>query len=207
VINQCQKPTGWLGRFVLWRMNLSHSRLTDWGLGHVSVGKGDTILDVGCGGGRTVSKLAAIATEGKVYGVDYSEESVATSKRTNAREIDAGRIEIRQASVSELPFSEGVFDLVTGVETHFWWSDLPSGMREIFRVVKPGGMLLLVAEIYGGSTTKAGQLADKYAALAGMTLLSADEHRELFEEAGFSDSRIIEERGKGWICAFGRKSI
>jgi ubiquinone/menaquinone biosynthesis C-methylase UbiE len=207
VINQCQKPTGWLGRFVLWRMNLSHSRLTDWGMGHVSVGKGDTILDVGCGGGRTVSKLAAIATEGKVYGVDYSEESVAASKRTNAREIDAGRVEIRQASVSALPFSEGVFDLVTGVETHFWWPDLPGGMREIFRVVKPGGMLLLVAEIYGGSTTKAGQLADKYAALAGMTLLSADEHRELFEEAGFSDSRIIEERGKGWICAFGRKSI
>lgn len=207
MINQCRKPTGWLGRFVLWRMNLSHSRLTDWGLGHVSVGKGDTILDVGCGGGKTVSKLAAIAAEGNVYGVDYSEESVAASKRTNAREIDAGRVEIRQASVSELPFSEGVFDLVTGVETHFWWSDLPGGMREIFRVVKPGGMLLLVAEIYGGSTTKAGQLADKYAALAGMTLLSAEEHRRLFEDAGFSEVRIVEHRSKGWICAFGRKSI
>jgi 2-polyprenyl-3-methyl-5-hydroxy-6-metoxy-1,4-benzoquinol methylase len=85
VINQCQKPTGWLGRFVLWRMNLSHSRLTDWGMGHVSVGKGDTILDVGCGGGKTVSKLAAIAAEGNVYGLDYSEESVAASRRTNRK--------------------------------------------------------------------------------------------------------------------------
>ncbi len=77
------------------------------------------ILDVGCGGGRTVSKLAAIATQGKVYGVDYSDESVAATKRTNVRWIDLGRVEIRHGSVSQLPFPDGMFDLVTAVETHF----------------------------------------------------------------------------------------
>jgi len=51
-------------------MNASHSNLTDWGLQHVSIANHYTILDVGCGGGRTVSKLAAMATQGKVYGVD-----------------------------------------------------------------------------------------------------------------------------------------
>jgi ubiquinone/menaquinone biosynthesis C-methylase UbiE len=206
VINQCRKPTGWLGRFVLWSMNASHSKVTDWGLEQISVGKGETILDVGCGGGRTVSKLAAMAAEGKVYGVDYSDKSVAASKRTNARGIDAGRVEIRQGSVSRLPFSDGMFDLVTGVETHFWWPDLQGDMREVFRVVKPGGTLVLIAEVYGGSKAKAGQLADKYASRTGMKLLSAEEHRELLEEAGCSDVRIIEERGKGWICAVGRKA-
>jgi 2-polyprenyl-3-methyl-5-hydroxy-6-metoxy-1,4-benzoquinol methylase len=60
---QCQKPTGWLGRFVLWNMNSRHSKVTDWGLAHVSVEKHDTILDVGCGGGKTICKLAA---DGKV---------------------------------------------------------------------------------------------------------------------------------------------
>jgi ubiquinone/menaquinone biosynthesis C-methylase UbiE len=120
-------------------MNASHSKVTDWGLGHISVGQGDTILDVGCGGGRTVSKLAAIAVEGKVYGVDYSEESVAASKRTNARGVDAGRVEIRQGSVSQLPFPDGMFNLVTGVETHFWWPDLPGDMREVFRVSEAWG--------------------------------------------------------------------
>ena len=205
MINQCRKPTGWLGRFVLRSMNASHSKLTDWGLGHVSVGKGDTILDVGCGGGRTVSKLAAKAVEGKVYGVDYSEESVAASRRTNARGIDASLVEIRQGSVSQLPFPDGVFDLVTGVETHFWWPDLTGDMREVFRVLKPGGTLILIAEVYGGSKTKAGQLAEKCASRTGMKLLSVEEHRELLEEAGYLDVRIIEERGKGWICAVGRK--
>src|SRR5437016_1660344 len=94
-VNQCQKPIGWLGRFLLWRMNSGHSKLTDWGLTHISVGPHDTILDVGCGGGRTVDKLAASATQGKVYGVDYSEESVAASKRTNAHWIKTGRVEVR----------------------------------------------------------------------------------------------------------------
>lgn len=206
MLNQCRRPTGWFGRFVLWRMNLSHSRLTDWGLGYVSVGKDDRVLDVGCGGGRTVSKLAAIATQGKVYGIDYSEESVAASKRTNAREIDAGRVEIRQASVSQLPFSDGTFDLVTGVETHYFWPDLPGDAGEVLRVLKPGGTFVLIAEVYAGSATKAGQLMEKYAPQTGMKLLTVDEHRALFEEAGYSDVGVIEERGKGWICAFGRKS-
>lgn len=137
-VSQCQKPTGWLGRFVLWRMNSGHSWLTDWGLAHVSIDKHDTILDVGCGGGRTVHKLAA-ATQGKVYGVDFSEESVAASKRTNACWIEMGRVEILNGSVSRFPFQDSTFDLVTAVETHFWWPNLPSDMREVFRGLKPGG--------------------------------------------------------------------
>lgn len=64
-LNQCSKPSGWLGRLTLRSMNRRHSRVTKWGLQHVTVRHRDTILDVGCGGGKTVAKLAAIATEGK----------------------------------------------------------------------------------------------------------------------------------------------
>ncbi len=53
---QCQYPTGWVGRLVLWSMNRRHSQVTDWGLRHVSIGECDTILDVGCSGER--SKVA-----------------------------------------------------------------------------------------------------------------------------------------------------
>ena len=186
-------------------MNASHSRLTDWGLEHIAIEKHYTILDAGCGGGRTVSKLAAIATEGKVYGVDYSQESVAASARTNARAIGLGRVEIRHASVSQLPFSDDMFDLVTAVETHFWWPNLPADMREIFRVLRPGGSLILIAEIYKGANTVTARLAEKYSERTGMALLSLDEHRELFETAGYSNIEIIEERGRGWICGTGMK--
>ena len=205
-VGQCQKPRGWWGRLTLRRMNASHSKLTDWGLAQIGIEKGYTILDVGCGGGRTVSKLAAIAAEGKVYGVDYSEESVAATKKINARAIEAGRVEVRHGSVSQLPFSDGMFDLVTAVETHFWWPNLAADMREVFRVVKPGGKLVVVAEVYKGAGTMTSKLAEKYAARTGMTLLSAEEHRELFANAGYSDVQVIEKREKTWICVVGRKS-
>jgi ubiquinone/menaquinone biosynthesis C-methylase UbiE len=206
-VNQCSKPTGWLGRFTLWRMNSSHSKLTDWGLGQISIENHGTILDVGCGGGRTVGKLAAIATQGKVYGLDYSDESVAATKRMNAQWISLGRVEVRHGSVSQLPFPDGMFDLVTAVETHFWWPNLPGDMREVFRVLKPGGTLILIAEVYKGANTAVSRLAEKYAPRTGMKLLSVEEHRELFTHAGYSNVQVIEERDKGWICGLGRKPI
>jgi ubiquinone/menaquinone biosynthesis C-methylase UbiE len=206
-VNQCSKPSGRLGRFTLWRMNLSHSKLTDWGLGHVSLDSHHTILDVGCGGGRTVNKLAALATQGKVYGIDYSEESVAATKKTNARWIELGRVEVRHGSVSELPFPDGMFDLVTAVETHFWWPNLPGGMREVFRVVKPGGTFVLIAEIYKGANTLASRVAEKYASRVGITLMSPDEHRALFTDTGYTNVEIFEKPHSGWICGIGRKPV
>jgi ubiquinone/menaquinone biosynthesis C-methylase UbiE len=80
-------------------------------------------------------------------------------------------------------------------------------MREAFRVLKPGGTLILIAEIYKGANTMAAKLAEKYASRTGMTLLSVDGHRELFTNAGYSTVQVIEERDKGWICSVGGKPI
>jgi ubiquinone/menaquinone biosynthesis C-methylase UbiE len=207
VIDQCRKPYGLLGRFILWGMNRQHSKLTDWGLSHVSIKKTDTILDVGCGGGRTISKLAEMASDGKVHGIDYSEESITSAHRKNTRWIDIGRVSIREGTVSQLPFADNTFDLVTAIETHLFWPDLPNDFREILRVLKPLGALLIVAEIYKGGRHLEGvrkQIFDKHLA-ANMNLLTPDEHRELFANAGFVDVQIVERIEKGWICAFGRK--
>ena len=207
VIAQCRKPSGLFGRFILWDMNRHHSKLTDWGLSHVSIKKTDTILDIGCGGGRTIHKLAAMASAGKVYGVDYSDDSVAAARRKNAGLIDIGRVEIKQGSVSQLPFANDTFDLATAIETHLFWPDLPNDFRETFRVLKPGGTLLIVAEIYKGGKHLEGvrkKIFDKHLA-ARMNLLTPDEHRELFTKAGFPDVEIFEELDKGWICGIGKK--
>ena len=209
VIGQCRKPGGFFGRFILWDMNRHHSKLTDWGLIHVSTKPNDKILDVGCGGGRTISKLAAIASAGKVYGVDYSEDSVNAARSANARWIEIGRVEIKQGSVSQLPFADGKFDLVTAIETHLFWPDLPNDFAEIFRVLKPGGAFLIVAEIYKGGKHLEGvrkKIFDKHLA-ANMNLLTPDEHRALFANAGFFGVQIFEELEKGWICGLGKKPV
>lgn len=202
---QFKKPRGLLGRLVLRRMNSHHSGLTDWGLAQVSIEKDFTILDVGCGGGRTLSKLVSAATEGKVYGVDYSEASLAASKRMNARAIELGRVDVRLGSVSQLPFPDSMFDLVTAVETHFWWPDLPHDLRQVFRVVKPAGRFIIIAEVYKGANTAMAKLCEQQAPRTGMTLLTVDEHRDLLTHAGFSDVRLIVDEHKGWISAIGKR--
>jgi SAM-dependent methyltransferase len=208
LLNQFRRPTGWIGRVNASDMNRRHSKLTDWGLAKVSIERRWTILDVGCGGGRTVQKFAAMAPEGRVYGVDYSEASVAAARRTNRRGIEASRIDVRLASVSHLPFSESMFDLVTAVETHYYWPNLPADMREVLRVVKPGGTFLLVAEAYkGGKYDRRNQLfADAMTATGSFSHLSVDEHRDLFTGAGFVDVQVFEDYEKGWVCAMGKKA-
>ena len=124
--------------------------MTDWGLQHVTIKSGFTVLDVGCGGGRTIEKLGEITAEGMVYGIDYAEGSVAVTREHNAKLIGAGRVVIQKASVSQLPFPDRMFDLVTAVETQYYWPDLEADMREILRVLKPGGKLVVIAEIYKG---------------------------------------------------------
>lgn len=205
-VNHCQNPTGWLGRWVLRSMNSRHSKVTDWGLSQASIGKQDIILDVGCGGGRTVSKLAAIATQGKVYGIDHSAESVAMAVRMNKQWIDLARVEVREASVSRLPFSEGAFDVITAVETHFWWPALPTDLREVLRVLKPGGRLIIIAEVYKGSQAFTSKAVEKYSEKTGMALLSIEEHRALLTDAGYWEVHVIAEPSKGWICCIGSKA-
>ena len=79
-------------------------------------------------------------------------------------------------------------------------------MREVFRVLKTGGKLIVIAEIYKGANTTVAKLAGKYASQAGMKMLDVDEHRELFARAGYSDVRVVTEPDKGWICGIGRRT-
>lgn len=203
LFRQVRKPSGPLGRRVLRAMNLSHATMTDWGLQQITVPKNAVILDVGCGGGRTVRELAALALEGRVVGLDYSAASVAVSRDTNAQEIAAGRVQIEQGSVVALPFPDHTFDIVTAVETHYYWPDLSANVREILRVLKPGGTFALIAETYRGGPFRL--LYGIIMPLIGAAFLSDAEHRDLLIQAGFTEVATRHVSGKNWICATGRR--
>jgi SAM-dependent methyltransferase len=201
---QCRKPESRAGRLVLERMNLSHAKLTAWGLSHVEVGDDFTILDVGCGGGRTIDRLASLASHCRVRGIDYSEASVAAARETNAAAIAAGRVDVQLGTVSRLPFPDATFDLVTAVETHYYWPDLPRDVEEVRRVLKPGGMFVIIAETYRGRRNDWLYRPVMRLVLRAVYLTPA-QHRELFERAGLAGVRVFEEKAKGWICATGRR--
>ena len=125
--------------------------------------------------------------------------------RTNKQWIDIARVEIRLASVCRLPFSDGTFNVVTAVETHFWWPALPTDLREVLRVLKPGGRLIIIAEVYKGAEAFSSKAAEKYSEKTGMALLSIEEHREYLRDAGYSDVQVITDASKGWICCIGHR--
>jgi ubiquinone/menaquinone biosynthesis C-methylase UbiE len=203
VFRQVRKPTGLIGERVVRAMNQAHAAMTDWGLTQVPIGKGDTILDVGCGGGRTVGRLAALAGEGSVDGIDYSAASVAASQKMNAREIQEGRVSIQLASVAALPFPDRTFDLVTAVETHYYWPDLPANLREVLRVLKPGGTFALIAETHRDGWR--GALYSVPMWLVRAAHLSDAEHRDLLAQSGFAEVSTRHLPGRNWICALGRR--
>ena len=204
ILKQCRKPTGWLGRSLARGMNISHSKMTDWGLNHISTGEYATVLDIGCGGGGTIKKMSQIVTKGKIYGIDYSEESVRISQKTNKGEIQAGRVEIRQGSVSSLPFPDDKFDLITAIETHYFWPDLVNDMKEALRVLKPCGTLIMMGGEYKGG--KYDERNQKWVELGDMTYHTVEEFKQLFSDVGLK-AQVFEDYDKGWFCGVGKKPL
>ena len=155
-------------------------------------------------GGRANARKAG-GSDGTVYGIDYAAGSVAASRAYTKGLIAEGRVVVEQASVSRLPFANDFFELATAVETQYYWPDVANDMREILRVLKPGGRLMVAAESYRGG--RHDWLLGPVMRLIASQRLSVDDHRVLFQSAGFGEVEVFEERSKGWLCAIGRKPL
>jgi SAM-dependent methyltransferase len=201
---QCRKPTDGTGRAVLQRMNVSHAGVTTWGLSHVAIEPSFAILDVGCGGGRTIARLASMAPAGKVFGIDYSAASVAVARETNRAGIEEGHIDIQLGTVAALPYPDKTFDLVTAVETHYYWPNLEHDVGEVKRVLKPGGRFVIIAETYRGRRND-WMYRPTMTLVLRAAYLTPDEHKQLLVGAGYHDVQIFENRKDGWICAVGTR--
>ncbi|NDJ12706.1 MAG: class I SAM-dependent methyltransferase [Acidobacteriia bacterium] len=197
-------PTGLLGRVVLCLMNQTHSKLTSWGLEYVLVARDAMVLDIGCGGGRTVQRLADMADQGKVFGIDYAETSVAAARPLNPTGIASGQVAIQQATVSQLPSANNTFHLVTAIETHYYWPNHLHDLGEIYRVLRPGGSLLLIAEAFRGQRFDA--LNGLVMKFLGAGYLTAAEHSKLLEDAGYLGVQVVVDRKRGWLCVSGKKT-
>ncbi len=99
------------------------------------------LLDVGTGGGH-VSYLAAQHVKA-VTAYDLSDEMLAAVART-AGERGLKNIVTRQGVAESLPFEDGTFDVVLSRYSAHHWRDVGKGVREICRVLKPGGLLVMM---------------------------------------------------------------
>mgnify|MGYP000952424052 FL=1 len=196
-----RRPEGDAGLEMLARMNESHARLVDWGLAQLELRANDTVLDIGCGGGNTLARMAERVTEGHLTGIDYAETSVEASRTFNAALVDAGRMEILHGSVEALPFADAHFDAVVTVESFYFWPSPEKSLEEVARVVKKGGTFLLLAEIYGRDDLPEGIRAK--VAEYSLTNPTPEEFERLFRAAGFSDVTMAFKDGEYWIAVRG----
>lgn len=201
ILKQARMPTGRFGTFYARLMNMGHSNVTRWGLSHLLINNNDTILDIGCGGGKTVNTLAKIATEGKVYGIDYSEVSVAVSTKINKRLIEKGQVKILHASVDSLPFSDDMFDLVIAVESYHLWPDLINNLKEIRRVLKTNGSVILINAMYRDERFE--KRNSHVARMGDFIYHLPEEFRVFLRDAGYSSIKIEVLENKNWIAAIG----
>ncbi len=140
----------------------------------------DTVLDVGCGSGWLVRRLAELAPNGRVVGMDISDEMIRLARR-GSQEFD--NVLFVAGEVAEIPWEGNFFDHAISVESAYYWPDPAAGVRELFRVLRSGGQAWILINYYRDNPHchQWGKL------LAVETLLlGADDWANLFCDAGFS---------------------
>lgn len=192
ILQNTRHPEGFWGRMMLRSMNILHAPLAEWAMRMVEWQPGWTVLDVGCGGGANIARMLELCPDGKVHGVDISEESVLFACKRNRR-WTGSRCFIRQGDVCRLPYDGGQFDVVTAFETVYFWQDLPTSFGEVRRVLRPGGMFLICCEVCNPDNNMWTNRIEH------MRVYSPDELKALLHDAGFTDVNVYQ-RPKEDLC-------
>ena len=180
---QFSKPTGEDGRKVMLCMNEHHVPLWKEALAKLPKNFDGAVLDVGCGGGGFLRMLSEKYPFSVLFGVDISEDAVAMTSEVDSDLLAEGSLELKIGSVDALPFDDASFDMLTAIETYFFWPDPEKGMEEISRVVSPGGIVMIASEIRLGGDDEEDVLGkcSEY----GMKLIPDDEMLGMMDRNGF----------------------
>ncbi|MFP4974459.1 class I SAM-dependent methyltransferase [Paenibacillus sp. CN-4] len=187
LIEQAKNPNGRIGSIMLRIMNKAHAGMNAWAFERLDLAGNPAILDIGCGGGKTLHTLSELNPNAILYGVDSSEQAVKDSLQANQKAAEAGRVRVFQAFVSDTPFEDRRFDLITAFQTHYFWDDMEGAVKEVFRILKEKGCFTLVAELY-----KINYHMTSYK--------TKEDMRSLLVRTGFHTVTFHEQAAKGWLC-------
>ena len=141
VAQQLSHPTGLFGRLMGRLMNRHNARMNAFALELLELTPADRVLEIGFGGGATLSTL--IERAGFVAGIDRSQVMAERAKAQYAGDVAAGRAEFREGTIEALPFEAASFDKVCTVNTIYFWRSLEVGFAEIHRVLTLGGRAVI----------------------------------------------------------------
>lgn len=145
-------PRGILGRVGGLIMARTNHPMVEQSIDFLNVRPGETILEAGFGPGVGVQRLASSTSAAWIAGVDTSAEMHAQARARNAAELETGRVTLRDDSVEGLTFADATFDKALVIKSLQVWPDASAGLREIRRVLRPGGNIVLGLTFHSGQT-------------------------------------------------------
>jgi SAM-dependent methyltransferase len=174
-------PQGVLGRLAARLMLATNGPLGDWAMELLALQPAERVLEVGFGPGELVRRMIQRVPRLFVAGVDPSELMVAQASARNAGAIAWGQAVLRLGSADQLPYPDASFDKAVTVNSIQFWPDMTQGLREVGRVLRPGGRLVIVLLDHRAPDVAAidvvrAELVEA-AAAAGFTAISADTRR------------------------------
>jgi ubiquinone/menaquinone biosynthesis C-methylase UbiE len=181
---QLRQPTGWFGKIVMGDLlNKGNEKINRYAIERLEIQPTDRILDIGFGGGITIVEMLKTIETGKIYGIDFSDVMVAQARDRFKDTIAAGKVSIEFADVRKLPFDDDTFDKVCTVNTIYFWEEPEVGLREIARVLKSGGKLVV-------GIRSADKMKDLPFTQHNFKLYAPEAVKDLLIMAGFSDIEI-----------------
>lgn len=179
-------PRGLVGRLTARLMRQGNASLNLWLVGLLAITPQSRILEVGFGPGVALDALLERASDGLVAGVDTSELMVQQARSRHTAAIASGRLEVRQGDVAALPYGEATFDIACGTHVIYFWPDPLASVRELRRVLRPGGTLALGYQERGHMPAQAlnttGTIASR--------LYGPGEVEQVVRDAGFTQVRV-----------------
>lgn len=143
ISQQYRRPSGIVGRWIGQKMAEQHRPENLWTVRLLDVQPNDKLLEIGFGPGFAVQQVAQSLTNGLIAGIDFSQTMVSTATRRNTKAVQEGRADLRYGDVTALPFADNFFDKAFSINSIYFWTDLPAALLELWRVIKPGGTLIL----------------------------------------------------------------
>ena len=184
-MSQVAKPTGFFGKLLARGMALGHRDFYKNTARVLSLTPDDTYLEIGFGSGLFIKKYASNVK--RITGLDYSEDMVKLASSINENLVKSGKAEFIQGNVSALPLEDNEFSAVAGIETFFFWPNPQEALKEIFRVLVPGGRLVLEMAYNKDDGKDHTKQIEKH----NLKLYSGEEMETLLKKAGFNEICIV----------------
>ena len=167
-------------------MEKGHRPVGEQGIELMEIPSNARVLDVGCGSGWATRLMAEKAQNGRVVGIDIADEMIAIARDTSATLSNLSNVEFNVASAEKLPFPDGAFTHAFSMESLYYYADVLVALKEIRRVLEPGGLFVTVIDLYE-ENRPSHQWIEQLK--VPVHFLSIREYSSLFKRAGFVNVR------------------